>query len=229
MTPNTSDHFQGIYDGLGLKYEAAFGHDPGLQSFLERGLSLLAPQSNVLDVGCGTGKPTSQAVVDAGHRLLGIDYSAKMIEISRQQISAGTFRRTNMLDYELEDGAAQFDAAFVIFSLFHFTRDELKQAVGRFADCIAPGGYLFVGTMVADDCPTSPEMFDPDGLAANNIKFTFMGNEVDVMLYTKVGWTKLLNDAGFEIVSTEMCKFQPPPEMKTSEEPHFYIAARRLK
>ena len=227
MTLNTSDNFQGIYDGLGLKYEAAFGHDPGLRSFIERSLSMLAPQSNVLDVGSGTGKPTSQMVVASGHRLVGIDYSTKMIEISREQVPAGTFEHVNMLDYNPE-GEKKFDAAFTIFSLFHFDREQMSQVFRKWQEWIAPGGYVFIGTMVADDCHTRPEMFASDGLAASGLKFTFMGNEVDVMLYTKAAWVKLLGEVGFEIQFTEKVDFHPPAETNTSLEPHFYIAAKRI-
>ena len=40
----------------------------------------LAPRSRVLDVGCGNGVPLTRILLHAGHQVVGLDSSAKMLE-----------------------------------------------------------------------------------------------------------------------------------------------------
>src|SRR5262249_38623295 len=41
--------------------------------------AMLPANSRILDVGCGNGVPISQALVNAGHRVVGLDSSAGML------------------------------------------------------------------------------------------------------------------------------------------------------
>ncbi|KAL9629041.1 MAG: hypothetical protein Q9204_005505, partial [Flavoplaca sp. TL-2023a] len=117
-----SDLSADFYDSLGAKYETAFGHDEGLAKFIETASSFMKPSSKVLDVGCGTGKPVAHTLAGKGHRLIGIDMSPTMIELSRKSVPTGHFEVTNMLDYEPKE---RMDAVFNIFSLFPLSREDL--------------------------------------------------------------------------------------------------------
>ncbi|CCD53711.1 similar to type 11 methyltransferase [Botrytis cinerea T4] len=217
-----------FYDNLGIRYEKSFGHDEGLIAFITESLSLLpaTPNTTVLDIGSGTGIPTSSLVVNSGRKLYGIDFSPVMIELSRRQVPGGTFKLTNMLEFSPES-PSQFQGAFAIFSLFHFSREEMDVAAERMSGWIAPGGYIFIGTMVAEDFPTEPHMFDEDGECARGIEHTFMGKRIGNLLYTRKGWENLLRKVGFEVVKTEMVPFQAPPDAECDIEPHYYITARK--
>jgi ubiquinone/menaquinone biosynthesis C-methylase UbiE len=48
----------------------------------------LAPDSLILDVGCGNGVPITKALVSAGHRVVGLDSSAKMLARFRLNLGA---------------------------------------------------------------------------------------------------------------------------------------------
>lgn len=213
-----------FYDNLGMRYEDAFGHDVGLHHFVQKSLARLPANSAVLDIGSGTGKPTSSMIADSGRQLFGIDFSPVMIELSRKQVPSGSFELVNMLDYK---PVRSYDAAFAIFSLFHFTRDEMTAMAAKWSRWIVPNGFIFIGTMVAEDFPTEPSMFDADGQCARGIEHTFMGKRIGNLLYTKHGWKTLLESVGFEVVETETSNFQAPEEAKCDVEPHYYIAARR--
>lgn len=213
-----------FYDGLGMRYEEAFGHDVGLHNFIERALGMLPPNATVLDVGCGTGKPTSSMIAASARRLHGIDFSSVMIGLSRKQVPNGSFEQANMLEFNPRE---PFDAAFSIFSTFHLTRDEMTTVAAKWSEWIVPNGFIFIGTMVADDFPNEPHMFDPDGQCARGIEHTFMRKRIGNLLYTKDGWKALLKQVGFAIVHTEMSPFQAPADAECDLEPHFYIAARK--
>ncbi|KAB8297773.1 hypothetical protein EYC80_001574 [Monilinia laxa] len=116
-----------------------------------------------------------------------------------------------MLEFS-PDTPFQFQGAFAIFSLFHFSREEMNIAARKCLQWIAPGGYIFIGTMVAEDFPTEPWMFDDDGECARGIEHTFMGKRIGNLLYTRNGWVNLLRKVGFEVVKADMVPFQAPPE-----------------
>ena len=211
-----------IYDALGMRYEEAFGHNPDLQKFVQQALQLLPAKATVLDIGCGTGKPTSSMVAASGHKLHGIDFSPVMIELSRKQVPNGTFELVNMLDYE---PAAPFDAAFAIFSTLELERDELPALVNKWTSWIIAGGLLLIGTICADEFQTS--VYDADGLYARGIQLTFMGDSTPASFFSKEGWKTLLEQAGFKIEQIETSWFQAPVEAKCDNEPLTYIVARK--
>ncbi|KAL9117988.1 MAG: hypothetical protein Q9187_005469 [Circinaria calcarea] len=214
-----------FYDSLGIRYEEAFGHDVGLQRFIQEALDMLPPTATVLDIGCGTGKPTSAMVTASGRRLHGIDFSPVMIELSRKQVPLGSFQQVNMLEYTPRE---PFDAAFTIFSIFPLSREEIITVAAKWAEWIVPGGFLFIGTIAADDVPTEPSMFDADGQCARGVESRFMGKITEVVLYTRHGWKTLLEQVGFEIVRATMTLFEPPAEAQCEPEAHYYIAARKV-
>ncbi|KAA6413696.1 MAG: SAM-dependent methyltransferase [Lasallia pustulata] len=71
-----------FYDDPGMRYGEAFGHDAGFHSSIRRTLEMLPPNAAVLDIGSGTGKPTSSIVATNGRRVHGINFSLVMIGLS---------------------------------------------------------------------------------------------------------------------------------------------------
>jgi chemotaxis protein methyltransferase CheR len=56
-----------------------------------------------------------------------------------------TFRPGNLVDRASYDGLAPVDALFCRNVLIYFSDDSIRRAVRIFHDCLAPGGYLFLG------------------------------------------------------------------------------------
>jgi 2-polyprenyl-3-methyl-5-hydroxy-6-metoxy-1,4-benzoquinol methylase len=96
-----------FFDGIGIKYEEAFAHDIGLQNFIGKALSVLPPKAKVLDIGCGTGKPTSSMIAANGHNLHGIDLSPVMVELSRKNVPLGAFEVADMLHFNPKENSMQ--------------------------------------------------------------------------------------------------------------------------
>ncbi|KAI4134401.1 MAG: hypothetical protein LQ347_001559 [Umbilicaria vellea] len=222
MDTNLTEDF---FDLIGKQYEDAFAHDPGLHQFIAKALAQLPPTATVLDVGCGTGRPVSSILAANGHRVLGIDRSQVMIDLSRRQVPTGTFEKADMLEHT---PAVPLDALFAVFSLFALSRRQTIQMLSNFSQWLRPRGLLFLGTVAADGYPISAADYDPDGLCASGMESKFMGHMVTVTLFTKEGWKVLLEAAGFEITSAETALFTPPPSADCEEENHYYIAARKV-
>ena len=215
-----------IFNNLSKEYEDVFGDDRGLHRNMERFLSYLPTDARVLDCGSGTGRPVCQMIAESGRSVHGIDLSPKMIELSRKQVPKATFELCNMLEYSprLEN----FGGVTATLSLFELTRAELTSMAQKWFQWIQPGGYLLICTMGAEDCAgTRAEMYDADGECASGIDWTFMGYKVYLTLFTKTGWKKLLEYAGFEVVHEEIDEFKLPPEAKCDDETHFFVIARK--
>jgi 2-polyprenyl-3-methyl-5-hydroxy-6-metoxy-1,4-benzoquinol methylase len=96
--------------------------------------------STILDIGCGSGVPIAQALVDAGFTVCGIDASPSLI---------GAFRK-RFPDMPAACEAAQdsaffgrtFDAAIAIGLLFLLSPDDQRLVIQRIADALKPGGRL---------------------------------------------------------------------------------------
>jgi trans-aconitate methyltransferase len=218
------------YDELAESYEDAFSCDTGLRNFIDEALVLLKPNSKVLDVGCGTGRPVSTTSAAHGHQIQGIDLSPAMINLCRKQIPNGQFEVANMLEY---DPVKPIDAdiIFTIFSLFCLGgRKETVFMFGKLYKWLKPSGVLCVGTISAEDLNTTEDMYERDGFCANNVTMTFLGSETGGMtVFTKKGWTLVLEEAGFNVFYTKTDLFVPNAKagVASDDEMHYYIMARK--
>ena len=213
-----------FYDKAGLSYEKGFSHNPHLLRILETYTAHLPRSSTVLDCGCGTGKPVADMLAQRGFRVHGIDWSATMVQFSRDQVPGGTFEQVNMLDYR---PSVRFDGIIALFSLFPLERSELEDMAAKWGRWIKPGGYFLLGTFGAEDCRVEPEMWDADGKFAGGIPFRFMGSVVPMGVFTKEGWDELLLKEGFEVIERVSEVFSPPEEFNSDDEPDYFFIARK--
>ena len=217
---------QDFYNDIGKRYEEAFSHDVGLHKIVQKFLSLLPSDASVLDCGCGTGKPVSAMIAESGRQPHGIDFSHTMIELSRRQVPQGTFQCCNMLHYA-PSSPAVFSGIVANLSLFGLTRAELTSMAQNFFQWTQPGGFLLIGVFGAEDLEVSPEQYDADGECASGVENIFMAHRVFMTLFTKAGWNKLLEGAGFEIVHTETDVFSPPRAAMCDDDPHYFVISRK--
>lgn len=215
-----------FYSGLGMQYEKFYGHDAGHHENIRRFLDLLpASDARVLDCGCGTGKPVSHMVAARGHRVWGIDISQAMVDLSRKQVPNGSFERANMLEYEAPTD--HFHGIVASLSLFELEREEITSMAPKWFQWLQPSGLLMLAVNGADDCETTPEMYDSDGECARGMLPRFMNRIAPTTLFTKQGWNNLVIKAGFELVNTETRPFVPSAEAGSSAETRYYVIARK--
>ena len=220
--PMNSD--EQFWSDLGMKYEAAFGHDTGLHNVIQKYLNKLPTSARILDCGSGTGKPVAAAIAESGRHVHGIDMSSGMVSLSRKAVPSGSFEVANMLEYA---PTVSYDGVVASLSIFELTRQELTTMTLKWFQWLKPGGLLLITTIPAEVCSqVKAENYDADGECANKVEWKFMGNTVLITLLTKAGWKVLLENAGFEIVDTEEDLFTPAAA-DCDQEPRYYIIAKR--
>ena len=103
--------------------------------------------SRILDVGCGNGVPLTEALVNAGHRVVGLDSSAGML----------AFFRVNLPDTPAVRGDARrcpftndhFDAAISWGMLFHLPSHDQGEALASVSRVLKPGApFLFTAAEI---------------------------------------------------------------------------------
>ncbi|WP_330181011.1 methyltransferase domain-containing protein [Nocardia sp. NBC_01503] len=198
-----------VFDALGRDYEDAFAGLTAHREELDWLLTQLPSGAKVLDIGCGTGRPTAEVLVAAGHRVTGCDVSPGMIEIARAQVPAASFEVADLRTLSYPVGS--WNAVTAFFPLLQLTRAEIDDALGKFAEWLAPGGIFLLATVPAD---------------IENLDIEFMGKPVTVSSYPPQEFQRRLTELGLEVVRQRVVEFLPDhPDAITEHD--LFIAARK--
>lgn len=115
--------------------------------FLER----LAPGSQILDAGCGSGRDAA-AFMARGFAVKAIDISPAMVNLAR---SLGV--DASVLAFQDMAFESMFDGIWACASFLHIPKHELPDALSRFLRALRPGGVCFfslkegAGESIAED------------------------------------------------------------------------------
>lgn len=194
------------FDAIGDRYDEAFPHKEGQIAAAEWLIKSLPADSRVLDLGSGSGLPTARQMVEAGSQVVGVDLSAGMVALARQNVPSGDFRRADIAD--LRPGGpldlGRFDAVTAFFSLLMLPRAEIPLALRTVHHLLLPGG-LFALSMVEAD--------------VDDFSIPFIGNTIRVSGYLRDELREVVEAAGFEIAEESSFTYAPatadvPPEVQ---------------
>jgi len=156
-------------------------------------ISLLRPDSLVLDVGCGAGIK-SKYLINKGLKVVGIDFSEKMIEIAEQEVPLGDFLILDLDEADKLDSS--FDGIFMHAVLLHISKREAEEKIEKIAKKLKTGGYLYIGVKEKRPQDAEEEIVVENDYGYNYERFFsyFTLNEIE----------SYLKNAGFEIVFSEV-------------------------
>lgn len=135
------------YDKVAEQYASKrdrFKNDAYLESFAVG----LEPGAKVLDLGCGSGVPAAEFLVQRGFDVIGIDISPKQIELARRNLPQARFEVADM--QELTDGQFSVDGIVALYSIFHIDRTQHGRLLKVLHSFLPQGGPLLI-TMGASD------------------------------------------------------------------------------
>ena len=178
-----------------------------------------APGSRVLDIGCGTGLPSAQQMVDAGMALVGVDQSRHMVELARKNVPDGVFHLMDLADLRpggpgeaVAGGAGGYDAVIAFFSLLMLPRAEIPYALRMVAELLVPGGLLALSMVEAD---------------VDDFAIPFLGRSIRVSGYLRDELRLIVMDAGFEVLEESGYAYAPASTQVAPEE-QLFLHCRRL-
>lgn len=113
------------------------GITPSFRFFHQR----LAPKCRVLDMGSGTGLPFARFLVDRGFAVLGIDVSASMVEIARQNVPEADFKVLSMTEMKYEN---EFGGVLAAYSLLLLDPQQFVRVAGKIVRALQLGGIFYL-------------------------------------------------------------------------------------
>jgi SAM-dependent methyltransferase len=198
-----------LFDAIGAEYERAFAGLPEQLAAIDWLSANLAPGSEVLDIGCGTGRPTAAGLAAAGHHVYGIDVSATMVDLARARVPDARFELVDVR--RLPDDAGPWDAICAFFSFLQLPRAELDDVLSRLGDRLTPGGLLAFATVPAD---------------VEDVEIELMGRPARATSYPTDVLLARLSDAGLDVVDHAESVFRPN-HPSARPEPHLFVRARK--
>ncbi len=99
--------------------------------------------AKVLDLGCGSGLPVAQHMVERGLRVTGIDASPKMIAFCRERLPEQEWILADMRQLAL---GRRFDGILAWDSYFHLDHDDQRRMLAILAHHASVGTVLMFNT-----------------------------------------------------------------------------------
>ena len=146
--------------------------------------------SNVLELGCGSGKNTEWLITRA-NKLVGLDFSASMLDLARNKI---TSKKVTFINADLNEkwpvNNNSFDLATINLTLEHI--EILDHIFNSLFMKLTQGGKCFV-------CELHPKK----QLAGSKARFEESGTEImlDVFQHSELDYVQSAEKAGFNLLA----------------------------
>jgi glycine/sarcosine N-methyltransferase len=130
-----------MYKDTAALYDKIFKFNPSVVNLIEEYLP--AQGSDILDIGCGTGKYSGK--LSELHRVVGIDTDARSIEVAREKYPDAEFINSDLLSYQ---PGRNFDLIFCIGNVIsHIKKSEIRLFVERVRSNLKERGIWLFHTM----------------------------------------------------------------------------------
>jgi 2-polyprenyl-3-methyl-5-hydroxy-6-metoxy-1,4-benzoquinol methylase len=188
------------YDKMGEAYHNFRDNEKFIRE-LEQFSDLLPPSGQVLDAGCGVGRPTSEYLAKKGFDVTGIDISKRMVDLAKENVPEARFYQKNILTLDFPDES--FDGIICVYTLWHIPRKNHPTIIENFHRMLKDNGILVLNTGIYESEGMSEFFGEPMLWSTNNPKNTLA----------------VVSDLGFEILFEGV--------LKLGGERQYWIFARK--
>ncbi len=130
------------YNAIAAAWDGARSEFSGRErEYAEQFLDGLPVPSSLLDLGCGTGRPIAEYLLERRHRVTGVDQSREMLEIARIRLPSGIWIEQAIEEFE---SAERFDGIVCWDAMFHIERSWHELLSLRMAGLLVEGGRLML-------------------------------------------------------------------------------------
>ncbi|HRI83114.1 MAG TPA: class I SAM-dependent methyltransferase [Opitutaceae bacterium] len=153
---------------------------------LDRMIEGLPPGAEVLDLGCGTGRPNAEYLVAQGFRVTGVDQSAAMLAKARELLPGCDWMQAELDAVELDRNVS---AVLCWDALFHLERARHQRVLTQAWQVLPPGGRL---------------LFSTGGSAHPPFNDTMWGHEFFYDAHPPEEMVAMTEATGFRVLAAEM-------------------------
>jgi SAM-dependent methyltransferase len=129
----------GLYQRHARSWAADRGDRLIETAWLDRFRKFLEPHAEILDLGCGSGRPIARYLIEHGHRITGVDSSPDMIAMCRARFPDSQWQVGDMRTFASDRA---FDGIIAWDSFFHLTHDDQRRMFPVFRRHAAQGAAL---------------------------------------------------------------------------------------
>ncbi len=120
------------------------------RAYLDTFLEEFSVPSQILDLGCGTGRPIAEAIIGHGHQLTGVDQAARLLDLARSRMPGASWIESTIEDF---DSGQAFDGVVCWDALFHIERSRHDAVFANIARMLRTGGRLMLTVGGSDHHP----------------------------------------------------------------------------
>ncbi|MGR1580435.1 class I SAM-dependent DNA methyltransferase [Thalassobius sp. S69A] len=116
------------------------------RNWLQKWLASLPRPADLLDLGCGSGRPIAGFLLAQGHQLTGYDYSARMIRLAQSHFPTASWPTAAWHVADMRDMSTDrhWDGILSWDGFFHLSPQEQRSALPRMAARLRPGGAMML-------------------------------------------------------------------------------------
>ncbi|MDJ0623700.1 MAG: class I SAM-dependent methyltransferase [Desulfocapsaceae bacterium] len=156
------------------------------KNWIDRFIACLPPEGEVLDVGCGSGVPIAQYLLEKNFQVTGVDAAPAMVNISASRFPQGKWIVMDIRSLSLSH---RFDGIVGWDSFFHLAPAEQRAALEVFCRHLKQNGALLLTI----------------GHKAGEVLGMVDGQQVYHASLDPTEYDEILSSAGFAKITLELC------------------------
>jgi SAM-dependent methyltransferase len=132
---------ESLYDHVSPLYWVKFGfyENEMHQEYLQKFLGRIGKGGTILSAACGAGRYDGM-LLEAGHRVVGIDQSAGMLDRARERFLEARYEKMGLQEMDFHEA---FDGAICMDAMENICPEDWPGIMKRFQEALKPGGVLY--------------------------------------------------------------------------------------
>jgi SAM-dependent methyltransferase len=180
------------YDRIAFSYLEARPDDGGDVRLLEELIAELTGWSRVLDAGCGSGIPVSSRLLEAGHHVVGVDFSSAQLSLAQTVLTRCQLVQGDLTELPFGDGT--FDVVVSFYAIIHVPREAHRALLKEIYRVLRPHGR----TLLCLGWGDLPADLDVESWLGVPMFWSHFDQDTNLGLLSEVGfslrWSRQLSD-----------------------------------
>lgn len=140
LPPSAADSVIDLYQNNAASWVELRGRDLIEKNWLNLFLKTMPPAGrDVLDLGCGSGRPIAEYLIKSGMRIIGVDGAASLVGMARESFPEQTWIVADMRELPM---IGPVHGLIAWHSFFHLKPEDQRPMFERFSHLCHPGAAL---------------------------------------------------------------------------------------